>query len=218
MQANLVSFPSVAFIGISIFRGLFGESGLVSITFANVLALVTIVPLTIVLLEIHAQHATGDRSVPMTKLIGKALVSSFKKPLVWGPLAGALSAFLNVPTPKAVDDMLGLIGSATAGLSIFLAGLIIASYKVRLSGEVIGNVVLKMAVQPVLMAFLVSSLAVAEPLNREAILICTIPTAVLGPLLRQRYHVYETESASTLVLTTLAMIPILPLAILLTGR
>jgi predicted permease len=218
LQANLVSLPSVAFIGTPIFRGLFGESGLVSITFATVLGLVTIVPLTVVLLEIHAQQVAGNKSARVTELIRNGLVTSLKKPMVWAPLSAVVLTLLNVPTPKEVDAMLGLIGSATGGLSLFLAGLIIAAYKVRLSAEVIGNVVVKMTVQPILMAFLVSTLAVAEPLDREAILICAIPTAVLAPLLAPRYHVSESESASTLVLTTLTMIATLPLAIFITGR
>ncbi len=218
LQANLVSLPSVAFIGTPIFRGLFGQSGMVSITFATVLGLVTIVPLTVVLLEIHAERAAGSESADVQKLIRNGLVASFKKPMVWAPLSGAVLTLLNVPTPKEVDEMLGLIGSATGGLSLFLAGLIIAAYKVKLSGEVIGNVLVKMAVQPVLMALLVATLAVNEPLRREAILICAIPTAVLAPLLAPRYRVYESESASTFVLTTLTMIATLPLAIFVTGR
>jgi malonate transporter and related proteins len=217
LQANLVSFPSTAFLGAPIFHDLFGASGLVSVIFSTVLALVTIVPLTIVLLEIHAQRAARNQSAHVTELIRKGLVASCKKPLVWAPLSGAILALLNVPTPTAVDNMLGLIGSATGGLSLFLAGLIIANYQVKLSGEIFGNVLLKMVGQPVLVAALVSAVAVAEPMGNEAILICAIPTAVLGPLLAPRYQVYEAESASTLVLTTLAMIVTLPLAIFLTG-
>ncbi|MCJ7453662.1 MAG: AEC family transporter [Steroidobacteraceae bacterium] len=218
LQANLVSLPSVAFIGTPIFRGLFGESGLVSITFATVLGLVTIVPLTVVLLEIHAKKVSGGETDRLSELVRKSLVTSFRKPMVWAPLSAVTLTLLNVPTPKEVDDMLELIGSATGGLSLFLAGLIIAAYRVRLSGEVIGNVLVKMSVQPLLMVAFVSTLAVDELLGRQAIVICAIPSAVLAPLLAPRYHVYESESASTLVLTTLTMIVTLPVAIFLTGR
>ena len=217
LQANLVSFPSTAFLGAPIFHDLFGQSGLVSIIFSTVLALVTIGPLTIILLEIHVQRAAHDQSARVTELIRKGLATSCKKPLVWAPLSGAILSLLNVPTPTEVDKMLGLIGSATGGLALFLAGLIIANYEVKLSGEVIANVLMKMVGQPLLVAFLVSAVAVRQPMGNEAILICAIPTAVLGPLLAPRYQVYEAESASTLVLTTLAMIVTLPLAIFLVG-
>ena len=45
-----------------------------------------------------------------------------------------------------------------------------------------------------------------QPLAREAILMCAIPTSAFATLLAPRYGVYETEAASTLVLTTIAMI------------
>ncbi|HST93370.1 MAG TPA: AEC family transporter, partial [Microvirga sp.] len=50
LQAFLVTFPSVAFFGIPIFKGLFGEESLLSIAVADVLASITIAPLTVVLL------------------------------------------------------------------------------------------------------------------------------------------------------------------------
>ena len=51
----------------------------------------------------------------------------------------------------------------------------------------------------------------ANPLAREAILICAIPTAVFPSLLAPRYDVYVSECASTLIFTTLAMIVTLSL-------
>src|SRR5438045_9736713 len=56
LQANLASFPSVGFFGPPIFQGLFGPSSLVSIAFASTLSAVTMIPLTLVLLEIHHQQ------------------------------------------------------------------------------------------------------------------------------------------------------------------
>src|SRR4051812_37763076 len=60
LRAFLVTFPSVAFFGVPIFEGLFGEASLLSIASADVLASVTIVPLTVALLEIYAQQAAGS--------------------------------------------------------------------------------------------------------------------------------------------------------------
>lgn len=216
LQANLVSFPSLAFMGIPIFRGLFGESGLLSITSATVLSMLTIVPLTVVLLEIHKARS-GSEAKELRGLVGGALVSSFKKTMVWAPLLATLLVLLDVRVPKEFDSMLTLIGSATSGASLFVAGLIIAAYEIKLKREVIGNVIGKMIVQPALMALLVAAFAIPNPLGREAILICAIPTAVFAPLLAPRYRAYESEAASTLVATTLVMIVTLPLAILLTG-
>ncbi len=86
LQANLASFPSVAFFGPPIFQGLFGASSLASIALAATLSAITIVPLTLVLLEIHRQHAAADEVRPVSSLILQSLANTLKQPMVWAPL------------------------------------------------------------------------------------------------------------------------------------
>lgn len=216
LQANLLSFPSLGFIGPPIFKGLFGAQSILSIATAAVIGAITLIPLTMVLLEIHdkkSKNAEGS----LLSLIGGALISSFKMPMIWSPLVAAVLVLADVDLPPLVDDMLNLIGSTTAGVSIFLAGLIISCYKLEINREIIGNTLVKMVAQPILMAGLVTVFAIANPLARESILICAIPSSVLAPLVAPRYHVYEKESAATLIVTSLSMVITLPIAIWLTG-
>ena len=53
------------------------------------------------------------------------------------------------------------------GPPIFLAGLSIAAYEVKLSAEIIMNTLIKMVAQPLLMAVLVMALGIANPLRSE---------------------------------------------------
>jgi predicted permease len=222
LQACSLSFPSVAFMGIPIFKGLFGEASLLSITWATVLANLTIAPLTVLLLEMHSKRAARAQAEGVGEFsqlfddVRAALGSSLVKPMVWSPLCAIALVLLGVPVPKEFDDMLTLIGSTTSGVALFAAGLIIAAYRIRVNFEILGNVVAKMIAQPLFMAVLVLLFAVSAPLDREAILMCAIPTSAFATLLAPRYGVYETESASTLVLTAVAMIVVLPVAIMLT--
>jgi predicted permease len=222
LQACSVSFPSVAFMGIPIFKGLFGEASLLSIASATVLANLTIAPLTVVLLEMHAKRsrdsaaAGGEASSMLGDIVG-ALLSSLKKPMVWAPLCAVAIVLLGLPVPREIDDMLLLIGSTTSGVALFAAGLVTAANRIHMSAEVVGNVAVKMIAQPAFAALLVLLLAVPAPLSREAILMCAIPTSAFSTLLAPRYGVYESESASTLVVTTLTMVVTMPIAIMLTG-
>lgn len=216
IQALLITFPSVAFFGIPIFRGLFGETSVLSVALSAVLANITLVPLSIILLETHAERSARNHS-GISAAAKKGVVSSFKKPLVWAPLAGLLFAMLDIPLPPEVERMFSLIGSATGGTSLFLAGLIIAAYKFRPNPEVIGNVLAKMIGQPAIMMLLVILLAIPNPLGREAVLLCAIPSSPFAAMLASRYQVYESETASTLVLTALLMIVTYPLWVLLVG-
>ena len=213
LQANLASFPSVGFFGPPIFQGLFGPSSLVSIAFASTLSAVTIIPLTLVLLEIHQQRTTRGEGQRVSSLIVRSLANTLKKPMVWAPLIGLALVLAGARVPPLIDNMLMLIGSSTSGASIFLAGLIIAAYEIRLNGEVIANALVKMVAQPLLMVLLVAALKVGSPLAGEGIVICAIPTAVFAPLLAPRYRIYEVESSSTLMATALLMIVTLPIAI-----
>ena len=213
LQANLASYPSVGFFGPPIFQGLFGPSSLVSIAFASTLSAVTMIPLTLVLLEIHHQRTTRGEGQRVSSLIVQSLANTLKKPMVWAPLIGVALVLAGARVPPLLDNMLMLIGSSTSGASIFLAGLIIAAYEIRLNGEVIGNALVKMVAQPLLMVLLVAALKVGSPLAGEGVVICAIPTAVFAPLLAPRYRIYEVESSSTLVATALLMIVTLPIAI-----
>ncbi len=154
LQACSLSFPSVAFMGIPIFKGLFGEGSLLSIASATVLANLTIAPLTVVLLEMHAKRVARE-SVPgegaFAVLMGDirdGLVSSIVKPMVWAPLLAVAIVLLGVTVPKEIDDMLLLIGSTTSGVALFAAGLVTAAHRIHFSREVAGNVIVKMIAQP----------------------------------------------------------------------
>jgi malonate transporter and related proteins len=215
LQANLASFPSVAFFGPPIFQGLFGPSSLLSIALAATLSGVTIIPLTLVLLEMHRRHASCGAGQALRSMITQSLGDTFKKPMVWAPLLGLGLVIVGVKVPQLLDSMLMLIGSTTSGASIFLAGLIIAAYDIKLSAEIITNTLIKLVAQPLLMAVLVMALSIADPLRSEGIVVCAIPTAVFAPLLAPRYRIYEIESSSTLVAAAVLMIVTLPLTIIL---
>lgn len=217
LQAFLITFPSVAFFGIPIFRGLFGEGSVLSITSATVLANLTIAPLLIVLLEIHMQRSARDETKKLVAVIWKGLANSFSKPLVLAPLSGALFVIFNIDFPDVIDRMLSLIGSTTGGASLFLAGIIVASYSIKINSDVSLNVFGKMILQPALMALLVFLLAIPNPLGREGILMCALPASAVAPILAARYQVYEVESASTVVLDSLLMVVTFTIVVFATG-
>lgn len=171
----------------------------------------------------HAKRSTREKVAgegEFAVLLGDirdGLVSSVAKPMVWAPLLAVAIVLLGVRVPKEIDDMLLLIGSTTSGVALFAAGLVTAAHRIHFSKEVAGNVIVKMILQPLVMAGLVVLFAIAAPLSREAILMCAIPTSAFATLLAPRYGVYENEAASTLVLTTLAMIVVMSIAIAVTG-
>jgi malonate transporter and related proteins len=216
IQAVSVAYSNASFAGIPILTPLFGASSLLHIATAALIFNITLVPATVTMLEYYRQSAAGMEKPSVSTLLGRSIVDSFKKPYVWAPLLATILVLLGASVPAEIENMLELIGSATAGVALFVAGLILAAYRITLTPEILGNASIKMIVQPALMVLLVAALAIAKPAGSEAILISAISTAVMCPMLAVRYQVYEAEAASTFLLTTLAMIVTVPIAIALT--
>ena len=216
IQAICVTYSNASFAGIPILTPLFGPASLLTIAVAALILNITIVPVTVTMLEYDRQRAGGGAMPSLPALVGRSVVASFKQPFVWAPLLAVILVLLDVRVPLEIQNMLDLIGSSTAGVALFVAGTILAAYKIKLTPEIFGNVAIKMIVQPGLMALLVLALAIAKPTGSEAILICSVSTAVMCPMLAVRYKIYEAEAASTFLLTTLAMVVIMPIVITLT--
>jgi malonate transporter and related proteins len=213
IQAGCVSNANVAFAGVPILTSLFGASSTFSVAASALILNVTIVPAMVTMLEYDRQRSAGAKSLTVAGLIRQSLFTSFKQPYVWGPLLAAVLVLLDLRPPSVFENMLDLIGSTTSGVALFLAGLILAAYRIAVSAETLGNTAVKTIAQPVLMAFLVAAFGVAKPLGIEGIVICTLPTAVICPMLALRYNVYEAESATTMLLTTIAIVVAIPAAI-----
>jgi malonate transporter and related proteins len=214
LQAQTVTFANFGFIGPPIFSSLFGASGTASVAITGLVVYMTVVPVSVVMLEYEKRRAAqGGRPQGLAAVVGHAVISSLKRPVVWSPLLAAILVLMGVPVPKEFESMLYQIGSATAGVGLFASGLIIAAYRAKVTAESLGNTALKMVVQPVLMGLLVMMLGVAKPLGTQGVVMCALPTAALPVMLALNYHVYESEAASTMLLTTLAMIVNTPIAI-----
>ncbi|HTV91536.1 MAG TPA: AEC family transporter [Verrucomicrobiae bacterium] len=216
IQSISLTYSNASFAGIPILTPIFGSASLLTIATAAMIFNIALVPITVTMLEYDRQHVAGAAQPRLATLLWRSIADSFKRPYVWAPLLATVLVLLDVRVPAEIDNMLELIASATAGVALFVAGLILAAYRVKLSPEILGNVVVKMVVQPGLMALLVVAFAIAKPVGSEAILICAISTAVICPMLAVRYKVYEAQAASTFLLTTVSMIVVVPIVIALT--
>ncbi|OLB31426.1 MAG: hypothetical protein AUH05_19490 [Ktedonobacter sp. 13_2_20CM_53_11] len=85
--------------------------------------------------------------------------------MVLAPVLAMILVLLGLPVPKEIESMLNLIGSATSGVALIVAGLILAAYRLKVTVETVGNTLVKMIVQPVLMALLVVAFGIVKPLG-----------------------------------------------------
>ena len=217
LQAWMCSAPTAAFLGTPILTGIFGASSALAVSLSNIVMNVIQVPATVTLIELERSQQAKEHT-NLSKMIQSSLLTSVKSPLVFVPLLAFLLVLIGVQVPSIVNQILSLIGTASSGVAIFASGLTMAAYKLKLNQEVITNSLIKIVVQPLVVAVLVLWLGVPHPNAQEAILIGVLPTSSVGVVLASRYHLYEAESASTLLLTSVMVIVSLPIAIALTSH
>ena len=215
LRASLFACPDMVFMGVPILNQLFGPASLFPILIANVIPTLITTPLTSVLLDIgNAEKGRGCGTAVFAKTVLKAVC----EPRVWVPFTGIVLLFLDVPMPGFVAKSLDLIGSATTGISLFVAGLILAEEKVRLTPAVCAETLVKNLVHPCTMLVVVFALRVSGTLGQEAALLAALPSAVIATMFAQEYQVLAAESSTTMLTTRVLAFATIPFMIALTSH
>jgi len=183
------------------------------------LAINLVVPAAVVFLEMDAvstrwQDPT-DSTKPSAILIG--LNSGLRSPLLWAPVLGIVVVLVGIHLPVVVSSCFELIGSATSGVAVFAVGLVLAAHAVRLSRTVFIGSLTRVTVQTTVLFVLLHVLRVDSPFTREALVCCSFPLATVVVLFAARYKAVESESASMLLISTLALAISVPTVVWLTN-
>jgi predicted permease len=176
------------------------------------LAINLTIPPAVVLLEMDATgknpEAARDHSKPSPIVTG--LMAGLKSPLLWAPILGIPMVLAKVHLPAVVAGCFELIGSATSGVAVFAVGLVLAAHPLRLSRAVIVGSIARVTVQSAVLFALLHALHVVSPFAREALVCCSFPLATTVVLFAARYKAAESESASMLLISTLALAITIP--------
>ncbi len=213
LQAIAVSFTAGPFFGPAVLSPIYGARSAVAISMIALILNIVIVPATLVLLGISQQPAESKTKSPAGALLGSALARAIKAPFVWVPLLAFALVLAGVSVPAVVDSGLGLIGHATSGVALFVAGITIATSKIVFNLEVGVNAVLKMVVLPVFCFGLAALLSVKAPFRYEGLLLTALPSGPIGILLATRYKIYEAEASSTVAMTMILIVPSISIAL-----
>ncbi len=131
--------------------------------------------------------------------------AGLKSPLLWGPILGIAVVLAKIHLPGVITSCFELIGSATSGVAVFAVGLVLAAQPVRLSPLVFAGSFARVTVQSAVLFALLHILHVVSPFAREALVCCSFPLATVVVLFAARYKAAESESASMLLISTLAL-------------
>jgi malonate transporter and related proteins len=216
LQAITVCFSAGPYFGPAVLTPVYGASGAVAISMIAIILNIVIVPMTLILIEV-SRGTEGSEVKSIASLVGPALANAVKTPFVWAPLLAVALVLVGVRVPHLVDSALSLIGQATGGVALFVAGLMIAAHKVIFNLEVVVNAVLKMLVQPAVFFLLALAFGVKPPFLYEGLLLTALPSGPMGILLATRNKMYESDASSALAATSIAMLITLPIVLYLIG-
>jgi hypothetical protein len=221
------SFPSAPFFGPAVLGGYFGPKSALAIASIAIVANLILLPITVVLLEVAQEenaesessmsgaNAAGDGKSGMSTAIRNGVLHAVKRPYVLAPVAAVVLVLLGLHVPPLATSMLELIGRTTSGISIFVAGLLLAAFRPKLNGVVGVNVILKSLVQPAMMIALVGLLSLSKPMAAEAVASVALPAAVITPMLAARYGTFQSEAGSNMLITSILMMFAVPISILI---
>jgi predicted permease len=214
VQSLTVSFSNNVAVGLPLLISMFGPEGTVAVAASIGVGSIVISPVTLVILESGTEKA---QSMPVRTRLLYAVLQSCKRPITWAPLLAAAFSLIGVPIPDVAGRMLNLIGQCTAGVALFLTGLILSAQPFRLGGNAIMSVILKNIVQVALMFGFVLLLRVPAPGARQGVLLAAVPAGFFGTVFGARFGVASIEASSTLIASTLFSIVTLSLVIYLSA-
>lgn len=137
VHALTVAFPNVAGVGLPVLVCAFGPKAALPVAIGIAAGAITISPLTLALLEIakSGQAETAGAAVGPFDTFLAALGRSLRRPIFLGPALGVLVSALGVTPPPLLAASLGPVTACTAGVGLFLTGLMFSAQAIRLNGR-----------------------------------------------------------------------------------
>ncbi len=216
VETLTIAFPNFASIGLPLLLPVFGPQAALPVAISIATGSVTISPLTLALIELHnAREKNGAAEVSAARQFGVALRHSVAKPIFYGPMLGLVVALSGLKLPALIIVGVSPLTAATAGLGLFLTGLMLSAQPIRITSDVAFGTVVKNVLQPLLVYGLVRLFGIPVAIGAQAVLLTAIPSGFFGLVFGAGSGLRPPIAGSTLVVSSLSGIVTLSIAILL---
>ncbi len=137
VQTLTSGVPNFASIGLPLLTPFFKAEAGLPVAIAIAIGSVTISPLTIALLEMakasQAPDKARDEPISVTRAFSRALINSIRKPIFLGPILGLIVSLVGIRLPQIFAIAFSPITSATAGVGLFLTGLMLSAQPIKVT-------------------------------------------------------------------------------------
>lgn len=196
-----VTCPSAAFIGLPILGTFFGQISSIAVAITSICMNLFQVPVTIMcLLSSNKSQSSpsGNTNTPM-----KNLLHAITQPIVIAPVLALILAFLRIKFPDSLISAFDLLGKSTSGVALFASGIILFSYKIKITKAVWGIVLMRNLVIPFIIWGLIVYLGFSKEMIRETVLTLAIPSATISLILAIQYNRGQQLMATSFFISTL---------------
>jgi predicted permease len=212
LKGFVTAYPDAAFMGIPILQAMYGAGSIYTVLVLNLIASLLMIPMTTMLLTVASGSASGWQA------FRRSIAQAVRRPLMWAPALGILCSVLELKLPPLLAESFTLMGKATPGVSLLCLGLIMSSVPLKLSGEVWGNLGLKLLLQPALMIAAIVLFGAKGIYAQQMILLAALPSATIPAMFANEAGAYQSEAATTILVSTVLSIITFPFAIYLVNN
>jgi malonate transporter and related proteins len=222
LYALMASAPAVPFVGPAVLGDLFGGRSVIPIAISSLVINLTVVPVTILLLELDAIGRDQPRASVAAQNKGRSaspvvkLAEAFKEPVVWAPFLAFVVVLSGLHIPRLIVHSLSLLGVASGGVGLFASGIVLASGKIKINTQVLIPVFAKNILQPALALGGLRWAGYGGPIVSEAVLATAIPTVPIVFMFALQYRVAQEEAASGVFLSIIGSVITIGIFIALT--
>jgi malonate transporter len=198
--ALTLAFPNATAVGLPLLQSAYGPHALIACAIGIAIGAISISPITLALLE----STTSGQHASLASRIGTAAYKAIKRPVVWAPILGVVAAFAGLTLPPYIDRTLGIFAAATAGVALFLTGLVVSAQRFTLDLRVCLAVLLKNIIQPALCLGLAMLAHLPVDQTRSVVLIAAIPCGFFGIIFGKGFNATPRTASSSLIASYVA--------------
>lgn len=211
MASLSVAFVSAGIVGIPIMNNIIGiKATLVPVILNTMVALMTVVPLTILLLRLN-----HTRKESFWRIIELTVVDALKNPLIASSIVGLTIAVLGIKLPGWMTETFAKLGQATFATALVTVGIGINLRTIQKDvREILFLSTLRVIVFTIV-GFSIALLFRLPPiLAVPFVMIMSLPTAKSVPALGEAHDgIFVHESMQIVTLTTLMTVIIMPIVV-----
>lgn len=215
MQSMLCSFPNMGGMGVPFLTLLLGASSTISVAVANFVVALTLIPITIFLLEYSTALVHGEKvgfDVVVTAVKGAVM-----KPMFLAVILGLIISLSNGYRwlPTFVFNSMDIMSDACNFISLLAVGVGVYGVGLKFNKVLVSNIALKCLVAPILAWLAIILFKINGMQAEELVFLLAMPTASTAVILAYKWNVQEEEASGIFLVSSVFSVILLPVLLLL---